>query len=458
MERTSAPKLIPVLLAFGLAVILFSVPCRASYDFTFTTQDFALEAPFWGQCIFKTVIENTGTTGDTLIFVLTKNLPPSWFGDFCLRGRCFNTAARLWFAPGQKDTIDADIFVADFNAMGTTTLTVTMKSDPGVTHSATYAGFAEKPSILLVDDDAGATYETYMLNALQAAGYFARVWDAFLLGRPGETQLKSYWGVLWTTADGDASYITAADEADLSAFLDAGGKLFLASQDFISSHTAASPFMTDYLHIPGWAFDIGGSPITGVAGDPISDGMSLDVTGGPFSAARSDDMVLSEGSGSIFSGAVPGTKGMKTFEPDYQVVFISFPFEVVSTVAANPNNQNTLMARVMDWFDPPVAGVVGNPAVDAPRLVLGQNAPNPFGASTRISFLVKGGSDNARLSIYDVRGEVVRTLVSGPVGASETAVVWDGSDSHGTRVAPGIYFARLAADGSSVLKKMVVIE
>jgi flagellar hook assembly protein FlgD len=105
-----------------------------------------------------------------------------------------------------------------------------------------------------------------------------------------------------------------------------------------------------------------------------------------------------------------------------------------------------------------VAGVEAGRIVAGDRLALSQNAPNPFGASTRISFLVKGGSDNARLSIYDVRGEVVKTLVSGPVGASETAVTWDGSDSRGAHVAPGIYFARLAADGSSLLKKMVVVE
>jgi len=113
----------------------------------------------------------------------------------------------------------------------------------------------------------------------------------------------------------------------------------------------------------------------------------------------------------------------------HQAVFLSFPFEAVSTVAANPDNQNTLMARVLDWFDPPLGGV--DPSRDRAdqRLVLSQNAPNPFRASTTISFLVKGGSDAVRLSIYDVKGEVVKTLVSGPVGTSTTAVTWDGSDS-----------------------------
>jgi len=111
------------------------------------------------------------------------------------------------------------------------------------------------------------------------------VWDAFLLGRPGETQLKSYWGVLWTTADGDASYLTTGDEADLAAFLEDGGKLFLASKDFLSSRSVASAFITDYLHISAWAYDVGASPEVGVASDPISDGMSLDLTGGPFRSA-----------------------------------------------------------------------------------------------------------------------------------------------------------------------------
>lgn len=466
MHRACNVRTLVVMVAAALTLLLGSGQSQAAYDFTFTTQDFAQEVPFYGTCIFKTVIQNTGTVGDSVVFVQTTDVPGDWFADFCVKGRCYFATGTIWLAVGEKDTIDVEIFVGTAHAAGTTTLTATMKSAPSVTHSATYAGFAETPSIMLVDDDGGASYQTYMLNALTAAGYFARVWDTSTLGRPGATQLKSYWGVLWTTADGDASYLTTGDEADMASFLAGGGRLFFASQGFLSSRGGASNFITNYLHIAAWGMASDGLPAVGVPSDPISDGMSLSLAGGPFPADDLDNMTLSAGAAAIFSvdGAYPGTVGMRTMDTGHKAVFLSFPFEAVSTVAANPNNQNTLMSRVINWFEPPVAGVEGGPgapgtpgAVTAgDRLVLNQNSPNPFGGATRISYLVRGGSDGAHLTVYNVRGEAVKTLVSGPVGSAETAVVWDGRDSRGAQVAPGVYFCELSAGGQSVLKKMVV--
>jgi hypothetical protein len=84
-------------------------------------------------------------------------------------------------------------------------------------------------------------------------------------------------------------------------------------------------------------------------------------------------------------------------------------------------------------------------------------APNPFNASAEIAFSVPGRHDPASLTIYDVAGRRVRTLVDGPVEAGPQSVVWNGRDSSGHRVAPGIYFCRLELAGASVARKMVVL-
>jgi hypothetical protein len=444
--------LLPALVV--LAIGLTAGQCLASFQFQFTTQDYAIETSYWGVAMFKTVCQNTGTQGDSIMFQLTQNLSPGWFGDFCMRGRCYFQRATLYFAPGQIDTIDVEVFVDDVSDMGLMTLTGTMKSATTETHNETYGTWNQLPSVLIVDDDAGQNYQTYLANALTAAGYPGRVYDANTLGRPSSVLLNSHWMVFWTTAGGDASYFTTADETNLTGFLNGRGKLFLASADFLSSRSGPSTFTTDYLHISSWTNNTGGNPISGVPGDPISSGMSLDLSGGPIPLGISDSFVRQSPADTIFS-CVTGAKGLKVYDDTYRVVFLAFPFEDVSTAVANPNNQNTLIAKVMDWFDPPVAGFPE--AVPPGRgLVLKQNSPNPFSTSTRISFVVPGGSADAQVAVHDVTGRVVKNLFRGAVGSGETAVTWDGRDHSGAAVAPGIYFCTIRADDQSRSVKIVV--
>jgi len=56
------------------------------------------------------------------------------------------------------------------------------------------------------------------------------------------------------------------------------------------------------------------------------------------------------------------------------VVFLSFPFEDVKTSEPDPNNQKTLIARVLSWFDQPSGIEEG----EIRRLALARNVPNPF--------------------------------------------------------------------------------
>ncbi|MFZ1947930.1 MAG: FlgD immunoglobulin-like domain containing protein [bacterium] len=435
-------------LCFGLAA-----DAQASYQFDFVTLDYAVEVSNYGIAYFKTVCTNTGTQGDSIRFTIVQNTPPFWFADYCLEGKCYFGNASVWFDPGETDTIDIEIFVDDVNDMGLVTLTATMKSAPAQTHNATYGAWNQVPSILIVDDDAGQAYQTYLVNALDSLGYPGRVWNANTQGRPSSLMLNSHWMVFWTTAGGDCSYFTTADEANLASFLAADGKLFLASAGFLSSRGAGSTFMTDYLHLASWTGDTGGNPIVGVAGDPISDGMSLDISGGPVPLAASDSFTLNAPAEVCFE-ATSGLKGLWADEDNHKVVFLSFPFENVSTAAPDPNNQEALILSIMDWFEPPVAGVPREKAGDG--LVLRSVTSNPFAGSATMAFAVAGGSARAELAIYDVAGRAVRVLHRGRVGSAESAVVWDGRDGAGCRVAPGVYFVKLSAEGSAAMTKLVL--
>ena len=90
------------------------------------------------------------------------------------------------------------------------------------------------------------------------------------------------------------------------------------------------------------------------------------------------------------------------------------------------------------------------------------NYPNPFNPETWIPYHLAKSSD-VRITIYDVRGSVVRRLELGhlPPGyytSRSRAAYWDGRNDFGERVATGIYFYQLRADNMSLLRKMVILK
>jgi len=91
----------------------------------------------------------------------------------------------------------------------------------------------------------------------------------------------------------------------------------------------------------------------------------------------------------------------------------------------------------------------------APSRVGLRLAPNPSGGATDIS-LVLARPQSIEVSLHDLRGRRVATLLDEVVGAGSHTVHWSGRDDHGARVASGVYFVRVArANGDVVAKKLV---
>jgi len=98
-----------------------------------------------------------------------------------------------------------------------------------------------------------------------------------------------------------------------------------------------------------------------------------------------------------------------------------------------------------------------DPAVTPTQNLLGQNYPNPFNPSTTISFTMPKTA-NVNLSIYNVKGQLVNTLVNGSKAFGNHSVVWNGKDVNGNDVPSGIYFYRLSTDDSVETKKMMLMK
>ncbi len=87
---------------------------------------------------------------------------------------------------------------------------------------------------------------------------------------------------------------------------------------------------------------------------------------------------------------------------------------------------------------------------------LEQNQPNPFNSSTWINYSLPERS-NVSLKIYNVKGELVRTLQNGQQPAGKYSVEWNGLNNAGNPVSPGIYFYRLQAEDFSGTMKMFIL-
>ncbi|MEW6685949.1 MAG: FlgD immunoglobulin-like domain containing protein [Candidatus Edwardsbacteria bacterium] len=88
--------------------------------------------------------------------------------------------------------------------------------------------------------------------------------------------------------------------------------------------------------------------------------------------------------------------------------------------------------------------------------ILFQNYPNPFSSQTAIRYSLSAIS-HTTLKIYNVAGQLVKTLVNERCSPGYYSMNWDGKDESGKRVADGVYFYRLETSNFSATKKMILL-
>ena len=97
------------------------------------------------------------------------------------------------------------------------------------------------------------------------------------------------------------------------------------------------------------------------------------------------------------------------------------------------------------------------PPVRFGDLALGQNNPNPFNPRTVIDFAV-AREGRGSLRVYNLRGELVRTLQDGVFAAGGQSLEWDGRGDDGLMVGSGVYLYRLEVDGQALSRRMMLLK
>ncbi|MCD4829660.1 MAG: T9SS type A sorting domain-containing protein [Candidatus Cloacimonetes bacterium] len=111
----------------------------------------------------------------------------------------------------------------------------------------------------------------------------------------------------------------------------------------------------------------------------------------------------------------------------------------------------TAFTNSLQFYSTPVTDDTTPPIV----VNLGQNWPNPFNPSTTIEYAVSAPA-TVELSVFNLRGQRVATLVRDEMPAGSHRAQWSGQDSSGNPVASGVYVCRLSVGDEVRFRKMVL--
>ncbi|UCB51592.1 MAG: T9SS type A sorting domain-containing protein [Candidatus Zixiibacteriota bacterium] len=128
---------------------------------------------------------------------------------------------------------------------------------------------------------------------------------------------------------------------------------------------------------------------------------------------------------------------------------LSFEAEGVDTLHASLADQHGELLSVKREYEQSAL---------PPRVRLHQNHPNPFNPETKIKYSVEvGGAVQVGVRVYNVAGQLVKTLVDEVKSPGEYEVIWNGRNENDDQVASGVYFYRLQVSDLIETRKMVLL-
>lgn len=99
---------------------------------------------------------------------------------------------------------------------------------------------------------------------------------------------------------------------------------------------------------------------------------------------------------------------------------------------------------------------IENSSVPASTMLRG-NYPNPFNPETTVSFDLAENSQ-VKLNVYDMKGSLVRTLLSGEMKAGSHNIKWDGKDNNSTSLSSGVYYITLQTAKENFTHKSLMLK
>ena len=282
------------------------------------------------------------------------------------------TSSTAAIIAGASATFCVTVSVPGGTADGTSStsnVTATSAGSPTVSATATVKTIAVTVDTLLVDEDGNAPdVSAFYKNALTTAGVPFDFWNLNTTPDLPVKYMEAFKHIFWFTGTSFPGPILRY-EANLTAYLNNGGHLFLSGQDLLDQAAGTTAFVHNYLHVT-WdgsedQNDRLTNSVSGVAGNPVTNGvgtipLDLSILGGP-TLAFMDQLTLNGGALPAFmddgSSTKPFVHGVPASGPQpdaltfsgsgYKVVFLAFGFEEYGSAAQKAD----LMGRVVAFFN-----------------------------------------------------------------------------------------------------------
>jgi hypothetical protein len=333
--------------------------------------------------------------------------------------------------------------------------------------------------ILMVDETQNWTSGSFPRDAQQDSFYQYILNDFkhthYEYDTPGNKTILAdyvpYSTVVWF-ADDYSQFMASSCISEIQAYLEYGGKLWFAGwkpagdirnsivypADFVTGSALYDYFKITHAEISGTADSF--QTAVGLKGYPdiIVDTLKYPATIWgktlryiealtPIGTGDTIYVIDMKNDGSVFEGKACAVRDSG------KTVFFGFPLYFMD------REQVKLAAqKIMAEFGEPSGVTTERPGDSGqkPEFRLYQNAPNPFNNKTTIRYqLPKAGL--VKLSIYNIAGQLVKTLVNGEQQAGSYTIRWEGLNDNNRQVPNGIYFYCLQSNTANITNRMVLI-
>lgn len=302
--------------------------------------------------------------------------------------------------------------------------------------------------VVLIDDDSGEDYETFITSSLEENDEAVRLWDR---QTSAVGDLSSVPWLIWMTGDDSENTLTSTDQQTIVNYLQTGGGVLVTGQNITDDDNTAQ-FLHDVFYCTQDREDTDRLRAFGLGDDPDVDGQFLLLLGSQGAANQTSPSSITplDNATAIFINdtlteevcGISGVHGTGKF------IFLSFGLEAASGQAGSTSRAQFL-AEAKEWLTETVDANEGPRQVPHDFSLL-PAYPNPFNGSVRISWIAPAGQTKTTVAVFDLLGRQVSTLFDGESRTGTNLVTWAGQNASGIPVASGTYIVRLTTPAAKL--------